>query len=73
MLIYEKLDELIIESLTRHNKVLMNLYGGEVRAECRRLGEALGRDDFRVMDGRLSALKKAGKIKYVSRIGWMLA
>lgn len=38
------------------------LYAREACAEARRIAKLSGRDEMRVIDGRLQALRKAGKI-----------
>ena len=58
---YEVLDSHILNAAdTGHNP----LYERTVRAEAQRLAEASGREAFRVIDGRLQALRKAKKIEF---------
>ena len=45
----------------------------EIVAEAQRLADATGRERFRIIDGRLIALRKAGKIKPNRLQGWILA
>jgi len=59
---YETLDRKIIEHLTE-NMGPHPLYARHVRGEAERIAAATGRDVFRVIDGRLTALRKAGKIR----------
>lgn len=62
---YDNLDGLILARLRNVGPLeLTFLYSGEVRSECDRLADALGRESFRVMGGRLQALRKAGKIEF---------
>lgn len=51
------------------------LYARNVGAEARRIAELSGREEFRVIDGRLQALRKAGLIapNRKAPAGWMLA
>ena len=56
---YDTLDAEIKDAITagRHP-----LYAGNVCAEARRIAEATGREEFRVIDGRLQSMRKAGTI-----------
>lgn len=61
---YEQLDSLILEAIgARRNP----LYADTCAAEAKRLAEATGREPFRVIDGRLTALKKAGRIRHFAK------
>ena len=62
---YEKLDALIIQAVSASNGNPM--YHRHVAAEGLRIAEASGRDDMRVIDGRLQALRKAGKIRFLNK------
>lgn len=44
----------------------------EIRAEAVRLANATGRKSFRVLDGRLQALRKSGQVRFDSKAGWCL-
>lgn len=67
---YQKLDQRIMEAIRARKNPL---YFHTVSEEATRLAEATGREDFRIIDGRLQALRKAGKIAHVSqREGWQL-
>ena len=58
---YSELDKQIIKAIeARRNP----LYNPHVCEEARRIATATGREEFRVTDGRLQALRKAGKIEY---------
>lgn len=58
---YGKIDSLILEAISRR---VHPLYGREVNQEAERIAAAMGREAFRVIDGRLIALRKAGKITH---------
>jgi hypothetical protein len=72
----QNLDHLIIKRLKylgdlNYRRVeLLFVFAKEVRDECEKLAEATGREAFRVMDGRLQALRKSGKIEYKTGYGW---
>jgi hypothetical protein len=71
---YATLDQLLIDRIS-HNKglSLMQVSGAEVRQEAERLAQALGRERFRVIDGRLQTLRAAGQIAHVRGKGWVAA
>lgn len=70
---YDELDKLIIARLSGAQSWPFNfLFAHEVRVECERIAKATGREPFRVADGRLQALLKAGKIAYDTKKGWSL-
>lgn len=76
---YEELDRLIINSL-KNTHIFFLPYSGKHWKEACRIASETGREDFRVIDGRLQALRKAGKIVYLKkadapsgREGWHLA
>lgn len=60
---YEPLDHLIVSAIKRRRNPL---YDADVSAEAKIIGAAMGREPFRVVDGRLTALKKAGRIVFCS-------
>ncbi len=68
---YATLDEEILAAI-RSGK--HPLYARNVHVEAKRLSDHMGRQEHRVIDGRLQALRKAGKIvadrKF--RAGWVL-
>jgi hypothetical protein len=75
--LYEKLDSLIIKAIYEDERNPM--YKRDVAAEALRIAKATGRDDMRVIDGRLIALRKAGMIRYLKKseapeqkAGWYL-
>ena len=61
---YETLDVLIIDAIAcgKHP-----LYAGIVSAEAERIAESTGRKAFRVIDGRLQALRKSGAIMHQTK------
>ncbi len=63
---YETLDGLIVESI-RTNEPGGPLYGVNVVAEADKLEKATGRDGFRIIDTRIQALRKAGKIRHATK------
>ncbi len=73
---YEKLDKLIVEVIANRESPIYNKF---VIEEAARIAKATGRIDFRVIDGRLQALRKAKKICYLTKSksngqwGWRLA
>lgn len=63
---YQTLDDAILQRLEADGLLpLQRLYTGEVRDESERLATAMGREAFRVIDGRLAALRKIGSITFV--------
>ena len=70
---YEALDAAIIEAVkanTAYNPAAANT----VRQEAGRIAASTGRDEWRIAEGRLQALRKAGKIKADRKAwcGWVL-
>lgn len=63
---YQQLDELIVEAIRQRRNPL---YASSVCGESCRLAALTGREEFRVIDGRLQALKRAGKIKFARKAG----
>lgn len=61
---YETLDKLIIDAIACGKNPL---YAGTVSAEAERIAEATGRKQFRVIDGRLQALRKSGVIMHQTK------
>ena len=60
---YEKLDSLIFENVKNAGKArLYKATGGQARTEALRIAELTGREEFRVLDGRLQAMRKRGVI-----------
>jgi hypothetical protein len=73
---YEELDRLILSAIKARRSPL---YEKHVWAESKRIAEAMGRSGYRVIDGRLQALRKAGSILHVTKAqnngsgGWQVA
>ena len=61
---YEELDKRIVEAIAERNNPL---YCRRINEEAARIANATGRDDFRVIDGRLQALRKAKKIRHLTK------
>lgn len=59
---YEALDAEILRCIGAGGAPLYNRFVG---SEARKIAEAEQREEFRVIDARLKAMKKAGKIKFV--------
>jgi len=68
---YDQLDALVLNAITMVPKKFSEIYLGKTSEECRRLALLeTGKEPFRVMDRRLQALRKAGKIKSTPK-GWL--
>jgi hypothetical protein len=63
--LYERLDSLIIKAIYEDERNPM--HKRDVAAEALRIAKATGRDDMRVVDGRLTALSKSGAIRYLKK------
>jgi hypothetical protein len=61
---YDELDARILAAIRKERSPL---YCGHVYREAKRIADAMGRDTFRVTDGRLQAMRKAGRIQYANR------
>lgn len=64
-MMYEKLDQAIIDNIKRFDRAKLDYcrsFNAQVDAD--RIAKETGRDSFRVVDGRLTALKKRGVIHY---------
>jgi hypothetical protein len=69
---FQKLDDLIVARIARKGVQFTPLFcSNDVREESHRLGVALDREPFRVLDGRLQALKRKGLISYGTKTGWV--
>jgi hypothetical protein len=69
---YEKLDAMVLARIADKGVQFTPLFSGnEIREETERLGVELGREPFRVLDGRLQALKRSGAIAYGTKTGWV--
>ncbi|KVP59306.1 hypothetical protein WJ91_12580 [Burkholderia ubonensis] len=76
---YQKLDALIIAAIDQTPKKFASINTGDVRQESDRLGREESRPTtfgevvgWRIIDRRLQALRKAGKIKATGK-GWVRA
>ncbi|CAH3929604.1 hypothetical protein AI2795V1_4705 (plasmid) [Serratia marcescens] len=72
---YENLDAAVLRKIDSAPTPFCELYGGCVQGYCEAIAGAEGKEKdeaFRVLDRRLQALRKAGKISSTSR-GWVLA
>lgn len=73
---YDELDRRIIDAIAKRKSPL---YDKRINEEAARLAAGTGRDDFRVIDGRLQALRKKGKIRHMTKAesngqgGWHVA
>jgi len=62
---YETLDRQIVEAIERTGGTdFTDLLANHVSSESARIANSLGREQFRVLDGRLQALRKRGLIIY---------
>lgn len=61
---YDEMDRLIIRAIRAGNGPL---YDRMCNGEADRIANASGRQSFRVLDGRLQALRRAGKIKCMKK------
>jgi len=61
---YDELDKRIVEAVTKRKNPL---YDKRINEEAARIAAGTGREDCRLMDGRLTALRKAGKIKHLTK------
>jgi len=64
MSLYEGIDRLIVEHVRTTRQPVSPLYARSVHSEAERIAEITGRHAMRVIDGRLTALKKRGVIHY---------
>lgn len=62
---YDVLDAFILDAVARGSS---KLYTGYVSHEAERIARATGREAMRVIDGRIQALRKAGRISFASGI-----
>jgi hypothetical protein len=70
---YDKLDALIVGAIQDKQEAKFNdIYLGDVSDEARRIAQLTKRDAYRVVDGRLTALKRRGLIRFVGG-AWRIA
>jgi hypothetical protein len=70
---YTRLDAEIIEQISKGKSNFTGIYIA-VSMTVARIIESTGKksDDWRVVDRRLQALRKAGRISYLGRGGWVI-
>lgn len=72
---YSELDRRIIEAIARRASPLYDRF---VNKEAAKIAIATGREDFRVIDARLQSLRRAQKIRHLTKsesngqAGWRL-
>lgn len=68
---YEKIDQLILKAIGIRSSPLYNY---DVCKEAYRLRDLTGRENYRIIDGRVQALRKRGVIRFVrgTRAHWEL-
>ena len=71
---YADLDKMILGALDRWYPLggWLGFIAIAARPETERIAAKTGRDKYLILDGRLQALRKAGQIKYDSKIGWLM-
>ncbi|SVT93382.1 MULTISPECIES: hypothetical protein [Klebsiella] len=70
---YELLDSKIMSKIDVHPTPFSSLYVRDVAEECVRIAKDENKPEpFRILDRRLQALRKAGKIRSTSK-GWVRA
>lgn len=67
---YSYLDMMIQQRIAAGANTHRQIDGGEVYKQARWLSEATGREAFRIIDGRLQAMRKKGLIKYSTAEKW---
>lgn len=67
---YKILDEAIMKKIGGHPQMFVEIFVRDVREECHRIADATGCQAYRILDRRLQALRKAGKIRFISK-GWI--
>jgi hypothetical protein len=61
---YDKLDELIVQAIEKRKNPL---HESRVCGEATRLARATSRESFRIIDGRMQALRKRGVIVWLTK------
>lgn len=73
---YAILDALLVARVRVAKSIgitFMELLANEgIDVELQRIGKLAGRDPFRILDGRLQALRKSGKLISDRKRGWLL-
>lgn len=62
---YEELDKRIITAIEKRKNPL---HENACWTEADRIATAMGRESFRVIDGRLQALRKGGRIRHLTKV-----
>ncbi len=71
-MMYDALDALILARIGSQPKSFTAIFANsEIYATCRVIAQENGREPFRILDGRLQALRKKGKIQSTTK-GWVL-
>lgn len=70
---YKHLDSLILNEIEFGNNTFAKMFNGAVVVESVNIADLTGREPFRVVDSRLQALRKQGKINFNKSIGWTVA
>ena len=69
---YARIDSAILARLVLNCAQFCQLWTADRRIECDRLARETGRDSYRILDARLQALRKQGRIKFLPATGWEL-
>lgn len=73
---YTNLDAAIIDCLSRNKDGIQftPLFSTKlVRHECEVIAQVTGRESFRVLDGRLQAIRRKKLIAYTPKNGWQIS
>lgn len=71
---YKTLDAHIVQRITDGNRLFTGIWARDVWDEAGRIAKASGRPAWTIVDGRLQALRKAGRIKFERgpNAGWVV-
>lgn len=69
---YSRLDAAILERIQAGHTFASQIEGGDAATEARKFASAK-MPEFRIIDRRLQALRKAGLIAYSHKLGWARA
>lgn len=67
---YIKLDALIVDAVRSGAAQFAFIHAGHARDEAERIARETKRDAYRVIDGRLQALRRGGVLAFTSKGGW---
>ena len=74
---YKHLDDLLLKRIASADVHGVEFYFLHITplifAEACRLSDATGREIYRMIEGRLQALRKRGLIRFDSKLGWLAA